>query len=38
MDLASLKTVDNQQANRFELKLDQAMVFIEYKIGKSGDR
>lgn len=37
MDLASLKTSDNQEANRFELKLDHALAFIEYKVGKSGE-
>ena len=36
MDLASLKTQNNASENRFELQLDGAVAFIEYKIGKSG--
>ncbi|MEQ8903848.1 GNAT family N-acetyltransferase [Ekhidna sp.] len=37
MDLASLKTKDNREANRFELSVDDAVAFIDYKVGKSGD-
>ncbi|WP_420318522.1 GNAT family N-acetyltransferase [Ekhidna sp.] len=37
MDLASLKTIDNKDLNRFELKLDDQLAYIEYKEGKSGD-
>ncbi|WP_436515943.1 GNAT family N-acetyltransferase [Ekhidna sp. To15] len=36
MDLASLKTVNNKEENRFELALDNSIAFIDYKIGKSG--
>lgn len=37
MDLASLKTKNNTDQNRFELILDDSITaFIEYKIGKSG--
>lgn len=37
MDLASLKTFNNKENQRFELSLDSEMAFIEYKLGKSGD-
>lgn len=36
MDLASLKTIINEENNRFELKVDSFTAFIDYKIGKSG--
>ena len=36
MDLASAKTVNNQEKDRFELKIDDHIAFIDYKIGKSG--
>ena len=36
MDLAILKTVNNGEKNRFELKVDSAIAFIDYKAGKSG--
>ncbi|MEO9484474.1 MAG: GNAT family N-acetyltransferase [Ekhidna sp.] len=37
MDLANLKTKDNESESRFELSLDGEIAFIDYKIGKSGD-
>ncbi|WP_370086345.1 GNAT family N-acetyltransferase [Ekhidna sp.] len=37
MDLASLKTRDNSEKHRFEIKVDDEMAFLDYKIGKSGD-
>lgn len=36
MDLASIKTVNNENSSRFELQMDDEVAFIEYKIGKSG--
>lgn len=36
MDLASLKAQNNSDKSRFELEIDDAVAFIEYKIGKSG--
>jgi predicted GNAT family acetyltransferase len=37
MDLASLKTRDNRDDHRFEIEMDDALAFIDYKVGKSGD-
>ena len=36
MDLASLKTENNTEEQRFMLQLDDSEAFIDYKIGKSG--
>ena len=36
MDLASLKTINNPEANRFELKGDDDLALIDYKVGKTG--
>jgi len=36
MDLASTKTINNLEASRFELKGDDGVAFIDYKVGKSG--
>lgn len=37
MDLASLKTQNNTEEQRFMLQLEEAAAFIDYKVGKSGD-
>lgn len=37
MELAHTSTQLNREKNRFELKLDQDLAFIDFKIGKSGD-
>lgn len=37
MDLASLKTKNNTEEQRFMLQLDDAEAFIDYKTAKSGD-
>ncbi|MEQ6166189.1 MULTISPECIES: GNAT family N-acetyltransferase [unclassified Ekhidna] len=36
MDLASLKTENNTEEQRFMLQLHDSVAFIDYKIGKSG--
>lgn len=36
MDLASIKTQNNTEDNRFELVLENTYAFIDYKIGKRG--
>ena len=36
MDLASIRTINNESESRFELTLDDKMGFIDYKVGKSG--
>ena len=36
MDLASVKTIHNQEKSRFELRIDGFVALIDYKVGKSG--
>jgi len=36
MDLASLKTEDKKDENRFVLQIEDKKAFIDYKVGKSG--
>lgn len=36
MDLAQFKTINNEEKSRFELNLEDGLVLIDYKIGKSG--
>ncbi|WP_462250372.1 GNAT family N-acetyltransferase [Ekhidna sp.] len=36
MDLASIKTKNNTEENRFELNLENSIALIDYKIGKKG--
>lgn len=37
MDLAKLSTVQNSEEDRFELRVEEYVAFIQYKIGKSGN-
>ncbi|WP_425391049.1 GNAT family N-acetyltransferase [Ekhidna sp.] len=37
MDLASLRTTDNRDQQRFELQVDGSIAFIQYKAGKSSE-
>jgi uncharacterized protein len=37
MEINHTRTQLNKEKNRFELKLDQAIAFIDFKIGKAGD-
>lgn len=37
MDLAKLHTEHNKEQSRFELKMDNDLAFIDYKVGKSGN-